>query len=168
MIVRRRPASTRRVRVYACQKNSLICQIKLILSEHINRGKASCTAQIPDSGAAHTRRYAEFSYLYRRYQPGHRSLPVRGRKVRTAQGNAPVKSRGTLTRSQRVPQKITATWRKPGVRLKTWGKSPRRRQVTAGEGKPCMLKCHVYRRSRAARPMPEGRQLDPCSNAGAR
>jgi uncharacterized protein YndB with AHSA1/START domain len=98
----------------------------------------------------------------------------RGRKVRTAKGNAPVKRRVSRYPSgqQIVPQKITAAWhfRKgmPGVRLKTWGKSPRSRQVIAGTGKPCMLKCHVYRRLRAARPMPEGRQQDPCSNAGAR
>jgi hypothetical protein len=58
--------------------------------------------------------------------------------------------------------------RKGGVRMKMWGKSPRRRQVIAGAGKPCMLKCHVYRRLRTARPMPEGRQLDRCSNAAAR
>ena len=79
----------------------------------------------------------------------------RGRKVRTAKGNAPAKHRGALTRPQIVPQKITASRE---VRLKTWGKSPRRRQVTAGAGKPCMLKCHVYRRPRAARPMPSARK----------
>jgi len=37
------------------------------------------------------------------------SLPfTRGRKVRTAKGNAPVRSRGARKRSQKVPQKITA------------------------------------------------------------
>jgi len=57
-----------------------------------------------------------------------RSLPVRGRKVRTAQGNAPVKRRGmlnvstdSLTRSQRVPQKITASRRNPGGKVENVG-----------------------------------------------
>jgi hypothetical protein len=63
------------------------------------------------------------------------------------------------------------------VMVKTWGKSPRFRRVTAGKGKPYMLKCHVYQRqpgrlarssrlNRAERWV--GRQHDPGSNAGAR
>lgn len=30
------------------------------------------------------------------------------------------------------------------VKVKKWGKSPRRCRVTCNGGKPCMLKCHVY------------------------
>ena len=58
------------------------------------------------------------------------------------------------------------------VKVKTWGKSPRLLLVTIAAGKPCMLKCHVYRWPRAARPIPlmagtpEGRQNDPGSNDG--
>ena len=52
----------------------------------------------------------------------------------------------------------------PGVRVKMWGKSPRRGVVTCREGKPCVLKCHVYGRLRAARPMTEGRQIQVFSD----
>ena len=51
------------------------------------------------------------------------------------------------------------------MRVKMWGKSPRLRLVTSGEGKPCVLKCHVKDRLRAARPMIQGRQIKKCSNA---
>ncbi len=58
------------------------------------------------------------------------------------------------------------------VMVKTWGKSLRRLRVTAGGGKPCMLKCHVYQRLRAARPNLRmrwvGRQIDPVGNDRAR
>ena len=45
-----------------------------------------------------------------------------------------------------------------GVKVKTRGKSSRLLLVTIVAGKPCMLKCHVNQRPRAARPMLEGRQ----------
>ena len=48
-----------------------------------------------------------------------------------------------------------------GVRLKMWGKGPQLLMVTSLAGKPCKLKCHIYHRLRAARPMMEGRQIDP-------
>ncbi len=48
-----------------------------------------------------------------------------------------------------------------GVRLKMWGKGPQLLMVTSLAGKPCKLKCHIYHRLRTARPMMEGRQIDP-------
>lgn len=50
------------------------------------------------------------------------------------------------------------------VRVKMQGKSLRSGMATFGKGKPCMLKCHVVRRSRAARPMSKGRQNEVLSN----
>lgn len=47
-------------------------------------------------------------------------------------------------RVQKVPQKITACSSEP-VRVKTRGKSPRRRLATVGGGKPDGLKDHVHR-----------------------
>lgn len=135
-----------------------------------------------------------------------RAIDLRDRKVRTAQSNAPVKSRAflVLTRRDRqghrklLPSPAEApegsegglTPRSPRfsrslgehssvdsltgcaeslvfpvkgsqrtrfayapfgsfgergrVKMKTWGKSPRQRQVIVAAGKPCMLKCHVY------------------------
>ena len=82
-----------------------------------------------------------------------------GRKVRTAQGNAPVNSRVPLY----AGTESAAENNRPdyiGIRVKMWGKSPHLYTATYKGGKPCMLKCHVYQRLRAARPMLEGRQLD--------
>lgn len=47
------------------------------------------------------------------------------------------------------------------MRVKMWGKSPRSVLVTMQKGKPCVLKCHVKDRLRAARPMIQGRQIHP-------
>jgi len=44
--------------------------------------------------------------------------------------------------------------------VKTWGKSPRRLQVIAIAGKPCMLKCHVYPG------LPKGRVSGPLTTHG--
>ena len=43
------------------------------------------------------------------YQPGYRSRFYRGRKVRTAQSNIPVKSRLPACREEKGPQKITVS-----------------------------------------------------------
>ena len=88
--------------------------------------------------------------------------PEKGRKVRTAKSNVPVNSR-VVNSQQTVPQKITVMLCM--MRVKMWGKSPRSGSVTVQEGKPCVLKCHVKDRSRAARPMIQGRQIEECSNA---
>ena len=42
-----------------------------------------------------------------------------------------------------------------------WGKGPQLLMATSFAGKPCKLKCHIYHRLRTARPMMEGRQIDP-------
>jgi len=59
------------------------------------------------------------------------------------------------------------------ARVKTWGKSPRDVVVTQHRGKPYGLQVQVCRRSRnpgkrAARPMPAGRMLEPCSDVWPR
>jgi len=76
-----------------------------------------------------------------------------GRKVRTAQSNAPVKSRvspqaGTdsATENNLTPQPPlhkVERGSKDRERVKMWGKSPQLLMVTSFAGKPCMLKCHV-------------------------
>lgn len=54
------------------------------------------------------------------------------------------------------------------VRVKMCGKSAQYVLVTVHVGKPCVMKCPIGRRLRAARPMPAGRQIECCSNATSR
>ena len=51
------------------------------------------------------------------------------------------------------------------VRVKMWGKSPHKGLVTNNWSKPCVLKCQIGKRLRAARFMLTGWQIDSGSNA---
>lgn len=62
-----------------------------------------------------------------------------------------------LIQTQKVPQKITANLL---VRVKMYGKSVRSLMATLKMGKPCMLKCPIGKRLKAARLKFVGRQMD--------
>ena len=55
--------------------------------------------------------------------------------------------------TEKVPQEITSRYpsarAESSERVKTWGKSSRPDMATYWEGKPCMLKCHIGRRTGA-------------------
>lgn len=83
------------------------------------------------------------------YQPGYRFTTCRMEEsldsIEQCTGEEPGLDLG---REQKVPQKITTCTyferNKRYERVKMWGKSPRHGSATNREGKPYMLKCHVY------------------------
>jgi hypothetical protein len=98
--------------------------------------------------------------------------PMARRKVGTTQG-------AILPSGKASPQAGTASATENNrlalgeIRVKTWGKSPRVMVVTSSWGKPYGLQGQIYRHPanggiRTARPMPEGRLLEPGGDPGPR
>jgi len=86
------------------------------------------------------------------YKPGYRFSVSLGRKVRTAQSNAPVNSRrryASVDRESATENNCLHLFPKEKiqVRVKTRGKSSRPVREIVAAGKPCMLKCHIGQRS---------------------
>ena len=95
-----------------------------------------------------------------------------GRKVRTPEGSAPGNPRsgrpeGKWHRKHTASRRVDPSAGR-GVRVKRCGKSAPRPPQGGWQAKPRTEQDRIGRRSRAARPKPPGRLLDPASDGGAR